>query len=52
MTTQDFALKIAKFIRANNIDTSRHSMAEIIDGYMAAQDKMYAGIEKTLATTL
>jgi hypothetical protein len=52
MTTNEFAKKIAEFIKHNNIDVSKHSMEEIVAGYMEAQSKMYKEIEKELISSM
>ena len=52
MNASDFALKIAAFIKHNNISTEDYTMAEIVEGYMAAQAKMYDSIEQELIETL
>ena len=39
---------IADFITHNNIDVTKHSMDEIVAGWMKAQAKLYAEIERKL----
>lgn len=37
MTANELATKIAAFIKHNNIDTEKHSMDQIVEGYFAKQ---------------
>jgi hypothetical protein len=48
----ELAKKIAIFINHNDIDTSKHTMEEIINGYFESQDKMFKEIEGELLISL